>query len=93
MSTQNKLICPACGAEMNHHAEKLIYASPGEPGYNLSHDGAVEESHTCMPRPANPVTTSHTTGLSRSPTPAPAAVPPPPAAKSPNRSHPFFAAG
>jgi len=47
MSTQNKLICPACGAEMNHHAEKLIYASPGEPGYNLSHDGAVEESHTC----------------------------------------------
>jgi transcription initiation factor IIE alpha subunit len=32
---------------MNHHAEKLIYASPGEPGYNLSLDGAVEESHTC----------------------------------------------
>jgi hypothetical protein len=36
MSFQNKMICPACGAEMNHHAEKLVYASPAEPGYDPS---------------------------------------------------------
>ena len=32
---------------MNLHAEKLVYASSGEPGYSLSLDGAVEEFHTC----------------------------------------------
>ena len=47
MPTQSKMICPACGAEMNHHAEKLVYASPGERGYNALLDGAVEQSHTC----------------------------------------------
>ena len=44
-----KLICPACGSEMNHHAEKLISAFPGEPGYNSTLAGALEESY-CLPQ-------------------------------------------
>ena len=45
--SQNKMICPACGSEMNHHAEKLIDASPAEPSYNPAFGGALEESHAC----------------------------------------------
>jgi rubrerythrin len=30
--------CPACGATMNHHADKLIYTDAGE---------HVEEFHQC----------------------------------------------
>ena len=47
MSSKTKMICPTCGQEMNHHAKKLVYASPGEPGYDPSLGGALEESHTC----------------------------------------------
>ena len=25
-----KMICPKCGNEMNHHADKLIYSSEGQ---------------------------------------------------------------
>ena len=32
---------------MNHHAEKLVYASLSEPGYDPSLGGALEESYTC----------------------------------------------
>ena len=32
---------------MNLHAEKLVYASPNEPGYNSALDGAIDESHSC----------------------------------------------
>ena len=42
-----KMTCPACGAEMNLHAEKLLDASPAELGYNFSVGGALEESHAC----------------------------------------------
>ena len=45
--SQNKMICPACGSKMNHHAEKLIDASPAEPGYNSAFGGVIEESHAC----------------------------------------------
>ena len=34
----NKLICPDCGAEMNHHAMKIDYSVE---------DGVVQEVHTC----------------------------------------------
>lgn len=47
MSPQNKMTCPGCGDVMNHHAEKLVSASPGEPGYDNSLGGAIEESHAC----------------------------------------------
>lgn len=39
-----KMNCPSCGAEMNHHADKLVYSdelSPSELG------GLVEEFHSC----------------------------------------------
>jgi ribosomal protein S27AE len=44
-----KMICPKCGDEMNHHADKLIYpANPAEiqqpPGV---HGGVIEEMHAC----------------------------------------------
>jgi rubredoxin len=32
------MICPECGAETNHHADKLMYSNNGE---------EVEEFHTC----------------------------------------------
>ena len=33
-----KIICPVCGAEMNHHAMKIDYSVD---------DGVVQEVHTC----------------------------------------------
>jgi len=33
-----KMICPVCGAEMNHHATKIDYSVD---------DGVVQEVHTC----------------------------------------------
>ena len=44
---QSKMICPKCTQEMNHHGDKLIYAAPGDPGYNSHLDGAIEEAHAC----------------------------------------------
>jgi ribosomal protein S27AE len=43
------MICPTCGIEMNHHAEKLVY--PSAPHEASSADpvlgGMIEELHTC----------------------------------------------
>ena len=43
------MICPRCAAEMNHHAEKLLY--PTGPADEACIDpvlgGIVEELHTC----------------------------------------------
>ena len=43
------MTCPMCGAEMNHHAEKLIH--PTGPADEASTDhvlgGIIEEVHTC----------------------------------------------
>lgn len=47
MLSETKMTCPACGAQMNLHAEKLVYASRNEPGYNRALDGAIDESHFC----------------------------------------------
>jgi predicted RNA-binding Zn-ribbon protein involved in translation (DUF1610 family) len=49
MPKSNKMICPDCGLEMNHHAEKICYTDA------LNQTGAVdpvfggilEEAHTC----------------------------------------------
>jgi len=31
MATQkNEMICPKCGTEMNHHADKLVYPATAE---------------------------------------------------------------
>jgi ribosomal protein S27AE len=43
------MICPRCGAVMNHHAEKLV--QPTDPAEAASADpllgGILEEVHTC----------------------------------------------
>lgn len=49
MPKASKMGCPACGAEMNHHAEKLCYsAALADPHAADPEFGAVlEETHTC----------------------------------------------
>jgi predicted RNA-binding Zn-ribbon protein involved in translation (DUF1610 family) len=44
-----KMKCPNCGAEMNHHADKIIYGvgSPVEPASTFGMDGVLEEFYAC----------------------------------------------
>ena len=45
---KRKLICAKCGAEMNHHADKLIYDEKRSTATNdPSLGGAIEETHSC----------------------------------------------
>ena len=46
---KSKMICPKCGSEMNHHADKLVYPVTAEDARNVkaSFDGVVEETHSC----------------------------------------------
>ena len=45
MTEADKMICPDCGAEMNHHADKLVYGDAADGG---EEEGArVLEAHTC----------------------------------------------
>lgn len=46
MSDKEPVICPHCGATMNHHATKIDY-SVEEPGAYEAFDGTLEEVHTC----------------------------------------------
>lgn len=46
MSAANKMICPGCGAEMNHHAMKIDYGVD-PPDADPVFDGMVNEVHTC----------------------------------------------
>lgn len=47
MGERNKMTCPDCGVEMNHHANKLDYSSaPDEPAA-MDEGGVVQEAHTC----------------------------------------------
>lgn len=43
----NKLICPKCGAEMNHHAMKIDYSVDDAALIDAAFEGVVEEVHTC----------------------------------------------
>lgn len=49
MAEKDKMICPACGVEMNHHAVKVDYtAGLDDPGaVDPDFGGIVEEAHTC----------------------------------------------
>jgi ribosomal protein S27AE len=49
MPKRSKMICPDCGVEMNHHANKLDYTSAlDEPeAIDESMGGIVQEAHTC----------------------------------------------
>ena len=46
---ESKMICPKCGDEMNHNADKLVY--PGSPQeaekMNLTLAGVIDETHGC----------------------------------------------
>jgi ribosomal protein S27AE len=45
--SQPRMICPQCGAEMNHHAMKIDYSVDNPASVNEVFEGAVEEVHTC----------------------------------------------
>jgi ribosomal protein S27AE len=50
MATQkNKMICPKCGAEMNHHADKLVHpvTAADARDVNVTLGGLIEETHSC----------------------------------------------
>jgi predicted RNA-binding Zn-ribbon protein involved in translation (DUF1610 family) len=50
MATQkSKMICPKCGTEMNHHADKLVYAVEADDDKKMdaSLGGVIEETHYC----------------------------------------------
>lgn len=42
-----KLICPHCGAEMNHHAMKIDYSVEDPALIDPTFGGVVEEVHEC----------------------------------------------
>ena len=41
------MICPECGAEMNHHAMKIDYGVDDPALIDPIFGGVVEETHTC----------------------------------------------
>jgi len=47
MSQANKMICPDCGAEMNHHAMKVDYGIDGPAMVDAVFGGVLKEAHTC----------------------------------------------
>ena len=46
---KSKMICPKCGNEMNHHADKLIYSTAQSDASRIdpSLGGLIEETHGC----------------------------------------------
>ncbi|HVO94378.1 MAG TPA: hypothetical protein VMT22_16130 [Terriglobales bacterium] len=46
---KDKMICPKCGDEMNHHADKLIYTGADDEALKIdpSLGGAITEAHHC----------------------------------------------
>jgi len=49
VSKTDKMICPSCRVEMNHHSDKLVYTTdPQDAGLaDPSLGGFIEELHTC----------------------------------------------
>ena len=45
MPETDKMRCPDCGAEMNHHADKLDYGAAPDGAPDAG--GVVIEAHTC----------------------------------------------
>jgi ribosomal protein S27AE len=41
-----RMICPKCGTEMNHHADKIDYAAEEEP-IDTGLGGVLKEIYTC----------------------------------------------
>lgn len=46
MTQAKKMICPDCGIEMNHHAEKIDYSVDAQAA-RAEFGGAVREVHCC----------------------------------------------
>jgi ribosomal protein S27AE len=46
---RRKMICPKCGDEMNHHADKLVNPVTAEEvkKINAALGGVIEEAHYC----------------------------------------------
>jgi ribosomal protein S27AE len=46
---KSKMICPKCGDEMNHHADKLVYLAGLDDTHHGHTDfgGIVRETHAC----------------------------------------------
>lgn len=44
---KTKMICPDCGAEMNHHAMKIDYGVDDPAFIDAVFGGALKEAHTC----------------------------------------------
>ena len=42
-----KMKCPACGALMNHHADKIDYGAAVDEGADAEAGGVIIEAHTC----------------------------------------------
>ena len=44
-----KMICSKCGAEMNHHADKLVYPASARDAENIDPalGGVIDETHCC----------------------------------------------
>lgn len=43
---REEMVCPACGAEMNFHAEKLVYFETGGAAH-VAMAERIDEVHTC----------------------------------------------
>jgi ribosomal protein S27AE len=48
-TTKDKMICPDCGVEMNHHCDKLVYTTGSHDGGQIDPElgGLIEEFHAC----------------------------------------------
>ena len=49
MPPMTRLRCPRCGAEMNRHAEKLVYSDNAADARRIDPmlGGLIEETHAC----------------------------------------------
>ena len=47
MSQHPKMICPKCGAEMNHHAMKVVYEVEDNAAVDPVFGGVLKEAHFC----------------------------------------------
>ena len=47
MPEANKMKCPDCGAEMNHHADKLVQDAARDDANESDEGGRILEAHTC----------------------------------------------
>jgi ribosomal protein S27AE len=47
--TKKKMSCPDCGVEMNHHCDKVVFATDPQQASAIDPNlgGFIEEFHTC----------------------------------------------